>query len=45
MQEFREAMEPLMTFTDEEVLSNDAPLHGVIITTSQTSEPEEPVSP
>ena len=27
VQELRESMEPLTTFTDKEVLSNDAPLH------------------
>ena len=42
--ELREAMEHLTTFTDEEVLSNDAPSHWVKITSSRTSEPEEPAS-
>ena len=44
VQELREAMEPLMMFTDEEVLSNDVPLHWAKITSSRTSEPAEPAS-
>ena len=43
--ELREAMEPLTTFTDEELLSDNVPLHLVKITSSQTSKPEEPASP
>ena len=42
--ELREAMEPLTTFTDEEVLGNNAPSHWAKITSSRISEPMEPAS-
>ena len=42
--ELKEAMGPLTTFTDEEVLSNDAPLHWVKITSSRIFKPAEPAS-
>ena len=41
VQELRESMEPLTTFTDVEVFGNDAPLHWLKITSSRTSEPKE----
>ena len=42
LQELREAMELLMTFTDEKVLHNDVPSHWVKITSSRTTKPAEP---
>ena len=44
VQELREAMEPLTTFTDAEVFGDDVPLHWVKITSSRTSEPAEPTT-
>ena len=42
VRELRESMEPLISFTDKEVLTNDAPLHWVKITSSRCSQPEAP---
>ena len=44
VQELRETMEPLMTFTDAKVFSNDVPLYWVKITSSRISEPTEPTT-
>ena len=42
MKELRELMEPLMSFTNEEVLTKEPSLHWEKVTLSQPSKPAEP---
>ena len=42
VKELRGLMEPLMLFTNEEVLAKELSLHWVKVTSSQPSEPAEP---